>query len=41
MENERAKKCYKELLKPKIGSRIYPPSNSEINAIRVIKYNNL
>ncbi|OUM64595.1 hypothetical protein PIROE2DRAFT_60556 [Piromyces sp. E2] len=38
MENERAKKCYKELLKPKIGSRLYPPSNSEINAIRRLTF---
>ncbi|ORX81933.1 hypothetical protein BCR32DRAFT_219808 [Anaeromyces robustus] len=33
-ENERAKKCYKELLKPKTIPRLYPPSNSEINAMR-------
>jgi len=35
MENERAKKCYKELLKPRKIPRRYPPSNNEINAIRV------
>ncbi|KAL6628638.1 P-loop containing nucleoside triphosphate hydrolase protein [Neocallimastix sp. 'constans'] len=37
-ENERAKKCYKELLKPRNIPRVYPPSNNEINAMRRLTF---
>jgi len=37
-ENDRAKRCYKELLKPRTVPRLYPPCINEINAIRRMTY---